>query len=99
MLLTLIGVFPNFPTNEETNIQERSFIMTLITAYKCTRSNGTDFQTGTVDYSAALKSGRPLIHPDPEPANGSVCGRGFHVSPTAKQAIIVGARIVLTLVL
>ena len=31
--------------------------------YKATRSDGTDFQTGTIDYAAALASGEVIRHP------------------------------------
>lgn len=54
--------------------------------YKCTRSNGTDFRTGTVNYANALKTGEPLVHPNPE-LTSEPCGRGFHISPTARQTI------------
>ena len=31
-----------------------------MTYWKATRTDGTDFHTGTVDYAAALASGEPL---------------------------------------
>ncbi len=31
--------------------------------YKCTRPDGTDFQTGTIDYAAAFASGEVITHP------------------------------------
>ena len=31
--------------------------------WKCTRPDGTDFQTGTIDYAAALASGAVIRHP------------------------------------
>jgi len=34
-----------------------------MTYYKCTRPDGTDFHTGTVDYAAALASGVPVTAP------------------------------------
>jgi hypothetical protein len=34
-----------------------------ITYYKATRPDGTDFQTGTIDYAAALSSGEVIRHP------------------------------------
>lgn len=34
--------------------------------YKATRTDGTDFRTGTIDYAAALDSGNVLRHPDPD---------------------------------
>jgi hypothetical protein len=55
--------------------------------FKCTRPDGTDFRTGTVNYAAALASGEPIEALDAAPANGQVCGHGLHVSPTARQTV------------
>lgn len=35
----------------------------MTTYYKCTRADGTDFRTGTIDYAAALASGEVITHP------------------------------------
>lgn len=35
----------------------------MTTYYKCTRPDGTDFRTGTIDYAAALVSGEVITHP------------------------------------
>ena len=35
----------------------------MTTYYKATRENGTDFNTGTIDYAAALGTGVPVTHP------------------------------------
>ncbi len=35
----------------------------MTTFYKCTRPDGTDFRTGTVNYAAALASGEIIRHP------------------------------------
>jgi hypothetical protein len=35
----------------------------MTTYYKATRPDGTDFQTGTIDYAAALASGEVIRHP------------------------------------
>src|SRR5258708_4898603 len=53
--------------------------------FKCTRPDGTDFRTGKVNYAEAC-CGKPLTI-DAAPANGQVCGHGFHVSPTARKTI------------
>jgi len=58
----------------------------LVTAYKCTRADGTDFRTGTINYAGALASGKP-IKVDAGPPTGRVCGRGLHVSPTLRDTI------------
>ena len=55
--------------------------------YKCTRPDGTDFYTGTVNYAEAYINKTTLVHPDPEGKTLQVCGRGFHVSPTARKTI------------
>lgn len=34
-----------------------------ITYYKATRPDGTDFQTGSIDYAAALATGETIEHP------------------------------------
>lgn len=39
--------------------------------FKCTRPDGTDFHTGTIDYAAALASGEPVVHPRPHGDNAS----------------------------
>src|SRR6266542_6570152 len=57
------------------------------TFYKCTRPDGTDFCTGTIDYHAAMKSGKSVEVLDAAPANGHICGHGIHVSPTARKTI------------
>src|SRR6185369_987534 len=44
-------------------------------------------KTGKVDYAAALRSGKPLIHSSPDPACVGSCGQGFHVSPTSRKTI------------
>jgi hypothetical protein len=60
-------------------------------AYKCTRTDGTDFRTGTVDYAAALLSGEPIVCDEVDPPlkeiTGDTCGRGLHLSPTAKLTL------------
>ena len=40
--------------------------MSRRTYYKATRMDGRDFRTGTVDYAAALTTGVPVMHPDPD---------------------------------
>ena len=57
------------------------------TYYKCTRPDGSDFHTGTVNYAEALAKNLPLIHPNPEGKTDAVCGRGYHVSSTPRQTI------------
>jgi len=37
----------------------------MVTYFKATRPNGTDFYSGTIDYAAALASGAPVKHPTP----------------------------------
>ena len=41
------------------------------TFYKCTRPDGTDFFSGSVDYAAALTSGELIVHPDAKPGDRS----------------------------
>ena len=38
--------------------------MSGVTYYKATRPDGTDFQTGTIDYGAALVTGAVIRHPE-----------------------------------
>jgi hypothetical protein len=35
----------------------------MTTYWKATRTDGTDFNTGTIDYAAALGTGVPVVHP------------------------------------
>ncbi len=59
----------------------------MILGFKVTRPNGRDFRTDSVDYAAACAAGLSVRVEDAEPANGHVCGRGLHVSPTARKTI------------
>ncbi len=56
-------------------------------AYKCTRANGKDFKTDSVEYAVGVT----LEHPDPE-LSSAPCGRGYHVSPTAQMTCQYGER-------
>lgn len=60
----------------------------MITAFKCTRADGTDFRTGSVSYAPG--SVVELLDHDP-PSTGP-CGRGLHVSPTAHMTCRFGNR-------
>lgn len=44
--------------------------------YKATRTNGTDFYSGKIDYAAALKDATPIVHPAPG-ALGSQSAGGY----------------------
>src|SRR5580704_1167900 len=57
------------------------------TVFKCTRPNGRDFHSDTIDYAAALAKGVSVEVLDAAPANGGLCGHGLHVSPTARKTI------------
>ena len=56
--------------------------------YKCTRPDGTDFYTGTVDYAAALASGEPL----PElPGDVAFPGPGwYHLATVPTECVGMG---------
>jgi len=58
-----------------------------VIAYKCTRPDGTDFRTGTFNYAAAMAAGTPIRVDDCDGPTSQVCGRGVHVSPTARKTI------------
>ena len=53
--------------------------------YKATRSDGTDFHTGTINYAQQL--GQVIEITDFDLPEVGSCGKGIHVSPTAKQTI------------
>ena len=51
--------------------------------WKYTRADGTDHNSGTVDYRAAI--GKELIHPHPA-MNTNACGQGYHLGKTLRGA-------------
>jgi len=61
----------------------------VITAYKCTRADGTDFRTGKVDYS---KLGVLVDEPRADRKSKDSCGSGLHVSTTARLTCQFGER-------
>jgi hypothetical protein len=52
----------------------------MITAYKVTRANATDFRTGTFRY----EPGATLEEPNADTSSKAACGVGLHVSPSAR---------------
>jgi hypothetical protein len=52
----------------------------IITAYKCTREDGTDYRTGKVRYVP----GEWVTEPNADLSDAE-CGPGLHVSPTIRQ--------------
>ncbi len=58
-----------------------------VVAFKCTRPDGTDFRSGTLNYAAALQTGKPVEVLDAAPPEKGPCGHGIHVSPTARKTI------------
>jgi hypothetical protein len=58
----------------------------IITAYKCTRANGRDFRTGTVQYGV----GKVVEQLDCAPASEGSCAKGLHVSPTPFLTCLFG---------
>lgn len=69
--------------------------------WKCTRADGSDFKTGTVNYADALAKGI-AVEIEAESAeqaaskrssSETVCGYGLHVSPTARKTIQFANRI------
>ena len=53
--------------------------------FKATRPDGTDFHTGTINYAQQL--GQIIEITDYDLPEVGSCGKGIHVSPTAKQTI------------
>ena len=60
----------------------------MITAYKCTRADATDFKTGTIKYTPGIF----VELADVDPAHVGPCGKGLHVSPTARMTCQFGDR-------
>jgi hypothetical protein len=58
----------------------------LKTFYKCTRANGRDFRTNTVEY----KVGTTVEVAGCDPPNAGSYGKGLHVSPTAFKSCLFG---------
>jgi hypothetical protein len=55
--------------------------------WKYTRADGTDHNSGTVDYRAAI--GKELVHPHPD-MNTNACGQGYHLGKTLRGAGVHG---------
>jgi hypothetical protein len=60
-----------------------------VKAFKVTRPDGTDFRTGTVQYSV----GAVVEVADPDPPEDGLCRRGLHVSLRALDACHCSAQI------
>jgi hypothetical protein len=54
----------------------------IVEFYKCTRPDGTDFQTGTVDYAGALETGEVLAHPAKMVRNEPATYFSVSITPT-----------------
>lgn len=52
--------------------------------WKFTRSNGTDWHTGEVNYRDHI--GREMVHPNPDTKSGKACSEGYHLGKTLKDA-------------
>jgi hypothetical protein len=68
--LRLVG----FQSNSHDHLTE------FITAYKCTRFDGTDYRTGRNKHEV----GALIVEPNAEPSDAE-CGQGLHWSPTIRQ--------------
>ncbi|MGW6255466.1 hypothetical protein [Streptomyces sp. NPDC055085] len=62
------------------------------TYYKATRPDGTDFRTGTVDYAAALKSGKPVARKPVTDFGFECCSDTvYHAADTPSETLIGGS--------
>lgn len=61
------------------------------TYYKATRMDGTDFRTGTVDYAAALATGKPLKRLTSLTGYACCTDTVYHASDTPSETLIGGS--------
>ncbi|MGW6260344.1 hypothetical protein [Streptomyces sp. NPDC055085] len=59
--------------------------------YKATREDGTDFRTGTVDYAAALESGKPLKRLTSYDGYECCADTVYHAADTPSETLIGGS--------